>query len=81
MRTDFVTPQEAAGADFSQSRCPLCGGKGRYRYDDKHSKPCEKCCAHSEGWGELTERHAGYVAGADNGCCRAGCGQLRRNLN
>jgi hypothetical protein len=34
-----------------------------------------------KGWWELTENHAGYLVGADNGCCRAGCGKLRRELH
>lgn len=71
--TDFPASDDAA--------CSLCGGKGHYMYDDIHGKPCEQCCKHDAGWWELTEYHAGYSAGADNGCCRAGCGQLRRELN
>jgi RNA-binding protein YhbY len=61
--------------------CPRCGGKGHYFYDHNHSKPCEQCCTHIDGWWDLTEHHAGYIAEADNGCCRIGCGQLRRELN
>jgi hypothetical protein len=60
--------------------CAKCGGVGRYFYDENHAKPCEECCAHSAGWWQLTEAHQGYVAGADNACCRAGCGQMRREL-
>jgi hypothetical protein len=61
--------------------CPKCSGKGHYFYDHNHSKPCEQCCTHIDGWWDLTEHHAGYIAEADNGCCRIGCGQLRRELN
>lgn len=60
--------------------CKKCQGKGYYHYDSNQAKPCEQCCDHSGGWWELTEHHAGYIAGADNGCCRSGCGQLRREL-
>ena len=60
--------------------CPACGGRGWYPYSEDHCKPCERCCNHADGWWVLTEYHAGYVAGADNGCCRAGCGRLRRDL-
>jgi hypothetical protein len=60
--------------------CSLCDGKGYYSYDHTHIKRCEQCCKHDVGWWELTEDYSGYLAGADNGCCRAGCGQLRREL-
>ena len=60
--------------------CPKCGGKGWYSYDDNHGRPCEACCPHDQGWWELSENHAGYIAGGDNQCCR-GCGQLHRELN
>lgn len=76
---DPLKPQREA---FDQQQaCSLCGGKGHYMYDDNHGKPCEQCCKHTDGWWELTEHHAGFIAGADNGCCRAGCGQLRRELH
>lgn len=61
--------------------CSLCGGKGYYMYDHNHGKPCEKCCKHAQGWWNLPESSSSYVKGADNGCCRAGCGQLRRELH
>lgn len=60
--------------------CPKCGGLKWYAYDDMHSKPCEVCCKHSKGWWTLTEGYAGYEPGADNRCCRAGCGTLYRDL-
>lgn len=60
--------------------CAKCGGEGSYYYDENHAKPCEVCCAHFAGWWQLTEAHQGYVAGADNACCLAGCGRMRRDL-
>lgn len=65
---------------MDEQHCPLCGGARWYPYGEHQSKPCERCCDHASGWWELTEHHAGYIAGADNGCCLAGCGQLRRDL-
>lgn len=62
-------------------RCVKCNGSGQYMYDANHGKPCELCCPHNAGWWELTEHHAGYIEGADNGCCLMGCGQLRRELH
>ena len=62
------------------SLCPICHNLGHYNYDGNHSKPCARCCPHDQGWWLLTEGHAGYLPGADNGCCRV-CGQLRRELN
>ena len=64
----------------NQHQCPKCAGTGSYMYDHNHSKPCELCCDHGEGWWQLTEGYGGYREGADNGCCRKGCGQLRRDL-
>ena len=60
--------------------CPKCQGKGWYFYYANNSKPCDACCPHDQGWWELTPHHTGYIAGADNACCKAGCGKLRRNL-
>lgn len=64
----------------NQHACAKCNGAGSYYYDENHAKPCEVCCAHDQGWWQLTEAHKGYVAGADNACCLAGCGQMRREL-
>ncbi len=61
--------------------CTTCNDTGWYSYDDNHSKVCEVCCTHDEGWWELTEGFAGYKEGEDNRCCLKGCGTLRRNLN
>lgn len=61
-----------------KAHCPRCGGKGWYMYDENHGKPCEGCCQHAKGWFNLTIHHAGYIKGGDNGCCKAGCGSLRR---
>lgn len=60
--------------------CQTCGGSGWYRYDDHHMTICGECCRHDSGWVELDECQAGYIAGEDNACCRAGCGRLRREL-
>ena len=61
--------------------CPKCNGTGYRRYDHNHMKVCESCCKHDQGWWDLSPMHAGYVADADNGCCKAGCGALRREIN
>ena len=62
--------------------CPKCKGKGHYHYDHNHGKPCELCCKHDEGWWDLSPEHHGdaFHPGEDNGCCRAGCGIMRRDL-
>lgn len=76
-----------AGVEANKNRlrllhqvCPRCHGQGVYYYDQNHGKPCEVCCKHDGGWWDLTEHHAGYVAGGDNACCLLGCGTLRRML-
>ena len=61
------------------SRCPKCDDTGWYGYDHNQSK-CDACCTHGEGWWELTESFAGFRAGADNRCCKAGCGTMYRDL-
>ena len=76
-----MTHTTSTPSELGSASCSLCGGKGHYMYDNNHGKPCEGCCKHTDGWWELTEHHAGYIAGADNGCCRAGCGQLRREIH
>ena len=52
--------------------CIKCNGNGWYAYDHNHSKPCEICCQHSEGWWELKEHY-----GTNNGkyACKSGCGE------
>jgi hypothetical protein len=76
-----MTPTTSTPSELGSASCSLCGGNGHYMYDHNHGKPCEGCCKHTDEWWELTEHHAGYIAGADNGCCRAGCGQLRREIH
>ena len=61
-------------------KCNKCNGTGYYKYDHNHSKICEYCCSHDQGWWELTEGYAGYIEGADNRCCKAGCGMLFRDF-
>ena len=60
--------------------CPKCKGTGWYMYDHNHSTVCDMCCTHAEGWWELTKHHTGYIKGADNRCCSAGCGKMYRDL-
>jgi len=60
--------------------CPKCKGIGWYHYDEIHAQVCEACCPHDQGWWSLSPLHAGYQAGEDNACCKAGCGTLRRDL-
>lgn len=60
--------------------CKKCGGSGAYQYDDRHTKLCEACCTHPEGWWELTEHYVSYQKGADNRCCQRGCGTMARDL-
>ena len=60
--------------------CQKCGGTGRYMYDHNHGKPCEVCCKHDQGWWELTKYFSGYIEGADNRCCKAGCGAMYRDV-
>lgn len=60
--------------------CVFCAGTGWRKCGHNHAQVCEHCCKHDKGWWELTEHHAGYVAGKDNACCRAGCGTMRRDL-
>lgn len=67
-------------SEKQNARCAFCAGTGWRQYDENHAQVCEHCCKHHKGWWELTEHHAGYVAGADNACCRAGCGTMRRDL-
>ena len=63
-----------------KEECAKCKGTGWYHYDHNHSKKCECCCSHVEGWWELTEHYAGYIEGADNRCCLNGCGTMKREL-
>lgn len=35
----------------SKVSCQQCGGTGTYHYNDEnHSRPCDKCCKHDNGW-------------------------------
>jgi len=62
--------------------CTKCNGTNWYRYDHNHHTICDKCCTHSEGWWDVSKEHHGskYIEGEDNGCCRNGCGTMRRDL-
>ena len=60
--------------------CPKCNDTGWVQYDHNHASKCDACCKHEDGWFELTEHYAGYVKGADNRCCKAGCGTMFRDL-
>ena len=62
------------------TKCAKCGGTGWYAYDHNHSQVCDACCKHDAGWWELTEAFVGYEAGADNRCCKAGCGTMYRDV-
>ena len=62
-------------------RCPKCNGTGYRHYDHNHMKVCEFCCKHDQGWWDLSPMHYGYIAGGENGCCKAGCGTLLRDIN
>lgn len=58
---------------MSDGECKRCGGTGWYAYDDNHSKVCEVCCLHDQGWWPLDpELHgkAGYA-------CKRGCGEYK----
>ncbi len=63
--------------------CKKCNGTGWYQYDDIHSTICNKCCQHDQGWWELEKEFHGksYIDGADNFCCRNGCGTMRRDIS
>lgn len=60
--------------------CKKCNDTGWYPYDHNHSKVCNVCCKHDQGWWELTEHYAKYEEGKDNACCKAGCGTMRRDI-
>jgi len=62
-------------------QCPKCNGTGYRHYDHNHMKVCEFCCKHDQGWWDLSPMHHGYIAGGENGCCKAGCGTLLRDIN
>ncbi len=81
LRQHPKTPTRSALARPTGSAiCGICKGKGWYAYDENHSKPCECCCKHDQGWWELTPGYGHYEAGKDNACCKAGCGTMRRDL-
>ena len=50
--------------------CKSCSGKGWYSYDKNHSKVCEVCCTHDEGFFVLSDLYAN----AGDLCCMNGCG-------
>ena len=54
--------------------CEKCDDKKYYSYDSNHSKFCELCCKHDEGFWVLEEHY-----GEQNGklCCLAGCGYTK----
>ncbi len=60
--------------------CSKCASTGWYKYDRDHSTVCDKCCKHDKGWWELSEHYYGYEKGANNNCCKAGCGTMERDL-
>lgn len=60
--------------------CPKCESTGWYHYDENHAKMCEHCCKHDNGWWEISDKFTGYIEGADNRCCNAGCGVMYRDL-
>lgn len=53
---------------------------GWYAYDHNHRTVCDSCCKHDKGWWQLTEIFGSYLEGADNSCCKAGCGMMKRDL-
>lgn len=61
-------------------RCEKCKDTGWYRYDRNHSKVCEFCCKHQDGWWQVAEGYTGYDKALDNACCKAGCGTMMRDL-
>lgn len=54
--------------------CQKCNDTRAYAYDENHSKPCEACCPHDQGWWPLRKHYS-----EDNGkyCCGRGCGETR----
>ena len=60
--------------------CQKCKGTGWFQYDYNHSRVCDACCRHNQGWWELTDGYHGYELGKDNNCCKAGCETMRRDL-
>jgi hypothetical protein len=60
--------------------CPKCNGTGWSPADHNHTFKCDACCPHDQGWWNLTELGGRYVAGADNRCCKAGCGAMYRDV-
>ena len=67
---------------MSKPTCIKCQDTGWYKYDHNHSTICNACCKHEDGWWELSKKHhvSKYIDGADNYCCKAGCGIMRRDL-
>jgi hypothetical protein len=70
--------------------CPKCNNTGWYAYDHNHSKVCEVCCTHTDGWWKL-EEHYGESNGRDESlitgssksslnakyACKTGCGVVK----
>lgn len=70
--------------------CPKCNNTGWYAYDHNHSKICEVCCTHSDGWWKLEEpfkvtfeltvlEDPSQHYGDKNGkyACKTGCGVVK----
>lgn len=56
--------------------CLKCKDTGWYAYDHNHSKICESCCKHDQGFWQLKEH---YGDKNDKWCCKAGCGYTQDN--
>ena len=54
--------------------CKKCKDTGWYAYDENHSKVCEACCKHDQGYWLLKEH---YGESNDKFCCKAGCGDIK----
>lgn len=55
--------------------CPKCNGTKWYQYSTEgtpHSKICEYCCKHDQGFWKLPKEH--YDKDGGMLCCLAGCG-------
>jgi len=61
-------------------KCKKCNDTGWYKYDHNHSQVCDACCTHPAGWFPLTGSYYGFIEGADNMCCKAGCGTMKRDI-
>lgn len=63
--------------------CEKCNDTGWFQYIHDYKQVCDACCKHDGGWWELSKEFHGssYIDGADNMCCKLGCGTMRRDLN